>query len=208
MKTKFCNQDDPLAFRLAVEMLRAGEVIAFPTDTVYGIGVRADSAAAIEKLYQVKARSMDKPIAVMIADLHQLEQLTESVPDTVRRLAELFWPGALTMVLPKRSNLPENLTSLPGVGVRIPDHPFTLELLRCCGPLAVTSANLSGQPEAVSAYAVMAQLGGKLALVVDGGESQGGIPSTVVDLSRASPRVLREGPITSKMIDHALENPV
>ncbi len=208
MKTKFCTQDDPLALRLAVNLLLAGEVIGFPTDTVYGIGVRADSAAAIEKLYQVKARSMEKPIAVMIADLQQLEQLAESVPDTVRRLAGWFWPGALTMILPKRSDLPENLTSLTGVGVRIPDHPFTLELLRCCGPLAVTSANLSGQPEALSACEVMTQLGGKLALVVDGGDSQGGIPSTVVDLSQSRPRVLREGPITSVMIHHALENPV
>jgi L-threonylcarbamoyladenylate synthase len=208
MKTQFCKQDDPLALRLAVDLLQAGEVIAFPTDTVYGIGVRADSAAAIEKLYQIKVRSMDKPIPVMIAELQQLEQLAESIPDAVRRLANRFWPGALTMVLPKRSDLPENLTSLPGVGVRVPDHPFTLELLRCCGPLAVTSANLSGQPEALNANAVMAQLGGKLALVVDGGDSQGGIPSTVVDLSQESPRILREGPITSEMIDLALKNPV
>jgi L-threonylcarbamoyladenylate synthase len=207
MKTQFCKQDDPLALRLAVDLLQAGEVIAFPTDTVYGIGVRADSAAAIEKLYQIKVRSMDKPIPVMIAELQQLEQLAESIPDAVRRLANRFWPGALTMVLPKRSDLPENLTSLPGVGVRVPDHPFT-ELLRCCGPLAVTSANLSGQPEALNANAVMAQLGGKLALVVDGGDSQGGIPSTVVDLSQESPRILREGPITSEMIDLALKNPV
>ena len=188
-----------------MDLLQAGEVIAFPTDTVYGIGVRADSSAAIEKLYQIKARSMDKPIAVMIADLQQLEQLAKSVPETVRHLAGWFWPGALTMVLPKRSDLPENLTSLPGVGVRVPNHPFTLELLRCCGPLAVTSANLSGQPEALNAIAVMAQLGGKLALIVDGGDSQGGIPSTVLDLSQGSLRVLREGPITSEMIDQALK---
>jgi L-threonylcarbamoyladenylate synthase len=206
MKTKFCKQDDPLALRMAVDLLQSGEVIAFPTDTVYGIGVRADSAAAIEKLYQIKARSMDKPIAVMIAEIQQLEQLAESVPDTARCLARWFWPGALTMVLPKRSDLPVNLTSLPGVGVRVPDHPFTLELLRCCGPLAVTSANLSGQPEALNANTVMAQLGGKLALVVDGGDSQGGVPSTVVDLSQGRPRVLREGPITSEMIDQAMEN--
>jgi L-threonylcarbamoyladenylate synthase len=208
MKTKFCKQDDPLALRLAVDLLRSGKVIAFPTDTVYGIGVRADSAAAIEKLYQIKARSMDKPVAVMIAEIQQLEQLAESVPDTARCLARWFWPGALTMVLPKRPDLPVNLTSLPGVGVRVPDHPFTLELLRRCGPLAVTSANLSGHPEALNANTVMEQLGGKLALVVDGGDSQGGIPSTVVDLSQGSPRVLREGPITSEMIDQALENPV
>jgi len=206
MKTQFFKQEDPLALQLAVDLLQSGEVVAFPTDTVYGIGARADSAVAIEKLYQIKARSMDKPIPVMIADVQQLEQLAETIPDVVRRLADWFWPGALTIVLTKRSDLPENLTSLPGVGIRVPAHPFPLELLRQCGPLAVTSANLSGQPEALNASEVMAQLDGKLALIVDGGDSQGGFPSTVVDLTLGYPRILREGPISLEMISQALGN--
>jgi L-threonylcarbamoyladenylate synthase len=207
MDTRLLKQNDPRVLRLAVDLLQADEVVAFPTDTVYGIGVRAVSTPAIEKLYQIKARSLDKPIPVMIAEVQQLERLVQSIPDSARRLASQFWPGALTMVLPKRRDLPENLTNLPGVGVRIPDHPFVLELLRLCGPLAVTSANLSGQPEALDADAVMTQLGGRLALVVDGGASGGGVSSTVVDLSSGRIKILREGPINLSMIEQALGDP-
>jgi L-threonylcarbamoyladenylate synthase len=207
IKTLFLKQDDPQVLGLAVNLLQAGEVIAFPTDTVYGIGARADSENAIGKLYQIKARSMDKPIPVMVAELKQLEQLAESIPDAARRLASWFWPGALTMVLTKRTGLPENLTHLPGVGVRIPDHPFVLELLSRCGPLAVTSANLSGQPEALNAEMVRTQMDGRLALVVDGGTTKGGVPSTVVEFTGDKPRILREGPISSDMINQALGYP-
>jgi tRNA threonylcarbamoyl adenosine modification protein (Sua5/YciO/YrdC/YwlC family) len=107
-------------------------------------------------------------------------------------------------VLPKRADLPDNLTSLPGVGIRIPDHPFVLNLLKHCGPLAVTSANLSGQSEALCMKTVIAQLGGRLALIVDGGDSPGGTASTVVDLTGEQPRILRVGPINAEMITRAL----
>jgi L-threonylcarbamoyladenylate synthase len=207
MKTALVKQDDPRALDMAVALLSAGDVVAFPTDTVYGIGVVANSAPAIEKLYQIKERSMDKPIPVMIAELGQLDKLADSIPDAARRLALRFWPGGLTMVLTKRADLPQNLTQLPGVGIRIPDHPFVLELLRRCGPLAVTSANLAGQMEALNADAVMAQLEGRLALVVDGGDSKGDRPSTVVDLTSGRPRILRVGPISSDMIDEVLGTP-
>ena len=204
METQQIAQDDPHALNLAVELLLAGEVISFPTDTVYGIGVRADSQAAIEKLYQIKARSFDKPIPVMVATVGQLKQVASIVPANARQLAARFWPGPLTIVLPKRADLPDNLTSLPGVGIRIPDHPFVLNLLKHCGPLAVTSANLSGQAEALCAKSVIAQLGGRLALIVDGGDSPGGIASTVVDLTGEQPRILRVGPIDAEMITRAL----
>jgi L-threonylcarbamoyladenylate synthase len=208
MVTRLLKQRDPKALSLALELLNSGEVVAFPTDTVYGIGVRVDLESAIEKLYQIKVRSLDKPIPVMVAALEQLEWVAGLIPDTARRLAGWFWPGPLTMVLPKRRDLPENLTHLPGVGVRIPDHPFTLELLKNCGPLAVTSANLSGQPEAINADTVMAQLNGRLPLIVDGGDSRGGIASTVVDLTGAKPCILREGPISAGMIKQALGLPI
>ena len=207
MKTRLLIQNDPHALSLAVELLQSGEVVAFPTDTVYGIGVRADSEDAIEKLYQIKARSFDKPIPVMVAAVGQLEQVAGTVPASARRLAARFWPGPLTMVLPKRAGLPDNLTHLPGVGVRIPDHPFALDLLKRCGPLAVTSANLSGQPEALCAKKVLAQLEGLLALMVDGGDSPGGTASTVVDLTGTKPCILREGPISAEMITQALIKP-
>jgi L-threonylcarbamoyladenylate synthase len=204
MKTQIFKQEDPRAIALAQELLQAGEVVAFPTDTVYGIGVRSDMAAAIDKLYQVKARSMDKSIPVMIASIDQLHLLVDRVPDMARRLAEKFWPGPLTMVLPKRENLPWNLTHLSGVGVRIPNHPFVLDLLSRCGPLAVTSANLSGQPDALNAEDVIAQLEGQLSLVVDGGRSQGAVASTVVDLTGVELRIIREGPISYAMINQTL----
>ena len=204
MKTKLIAQDDPQVLSLAVELILAGEVIAFPTDTVYGIGARADSKAAIEKLYQIKARSLDKPIPVMVATVEQLEKVVNTVSDDTRRLAACFWPGPLTMVLPKRASLADNLTQLPGVGVRIPDHPFALNLLKRCGPMAVTSANLSGQADSLSAKAVLAQLDGLLALVVDGGDSPGGTASTVVDMTGEQPCILRQGPISSDRITQAL----
>jgi L-threonylcarbamoyladenylate synthase len=207
METQLLAQDDLQALNLAVELILAGEVIAFPTDTVYGIGARADSEAAIEKLYQIKARSFDKPIPVMVATVGQLDQVVNSVSVAARRLAASFWPGPLTMVLPKQASLPDNLTQMPGVGVRIPDHPFALNLLKRCGPLAVTSANLSGQPESLSAKAVLEKLEGLLALVVDGGDSPGGMASTVVDLIGEQPRIVREGPISGDRITRALADP-
>jgi L-threonylcarbamoyladenylate synthase len=204
METQLIAQEDPQALGLAVELLLAGEAIAFPTDTVYGIGVRADSADAIEKLYRIKARSFEKPIPVMVASVEQLEQVASIVSTPARRLAASFWPGPLTMVIPKRGDLPGNLTQQPGVGVRIPDHPFTLNLLERCGPLAVTSANLSGQAEALCAKAVLTQLDGRIALVVDGGDSPGGKASTVVDLTGEQLRILREGPISVEQINRTL----
>lgn len=204
METQLITQEDPHALNLAAELLLAGEVVAFPTDTVYGIGVRADSEAAIEKLYQIKTRSFDKPIPVMVASIGQLKQVAGTVSADARQLAVSFWPGPLTIVLPKRADLPDNLTQMPGVGVRIPDHPFALKLLKRCGPLAVTSANLSGQVEALCAKTVIEQLGGRLALIVDGGDSPGGTASTVVDLTGEQLRILRVGPINAEMITRAL----
>jgi L-threonylcarbamoyladenylate synthase len=207
MKTQLISQDDPHALSLAADLLQAGEVIAFPTDTVYGIGVKVELKEAIDKLYEIKTRSFDKPIPVLVASIGQLEQVAGEIPDAAARLAASFWPGPLTMVLPKRMDLPENLTHLPGVGVRIPNQQFALDLLQRCGPLAVTSANLSGQPEALCVIDVMAQFNGRLALVVDGGISPGGNASTVVDLTGSQPSILREGPVSAERIMQVLLDP-
>ena len=208
MNTLLLPQTDPATLPAAVDIINAGGVVAFPTDTIYGIGVMADSTKAIDRLYQIKGRSFDKPIPVMIGRMDQLGLIVGLVPQAARRLAEMFWPGPLTLVLPKKPDLPVNLTPLPTVGIRIPNHEFTLALLCRCGPLAVTSANLSGRSEALNALEVMDQLGGCLELIVDGGNSPGGIASTVVDLSGSRPRILRKGPITEKMIEQALKDPV
>ncbi|MGA9398200.1 MAG: L-threonylcarbamoyladenylate synthase [Anaerolineaceae bacterium] len=208
MNTLLRSQTDPATLPAAVEIIKAGGVVAFPTDTVYGIGVMANSIKAIDRLYQIKGRSFDKPIPVMIGRMEQLDLIVGSVPQAARRLAERFWPGPLTLVLPKNPDLPVNLTHLPTVGVRIPNHEFTLALLGRCGPLAVTSANLSGRSEALNTLEVMNQLGGSLELIVDGGTSPGRTASTVVDFSGSSPQILRKGPITEKMIELALKDPV
>ncbi len=205
MKTQLLDQTDLATLSTAIEFLRMGRVVSFPTDTVYGLAVLVGAPRAIEKLYQIKGRSFDKPIPVMVSRLDQLDTIVSSIPLTARRLADKYWPGPLTLVLPKRADLPANLTPLPSVGVRIPNHAFALALLDQCGPLAVTSANRSGKPETQSALEVLAQLGGRLELVVDGGRSPGGIASTVVDLTGSSPRILREGPISRGMIDQILK---
>ena len=206
MITRLIDQTDPAALPDAVAILRKGGVVSFPTDTVYGIGGLAGSSPAIDRLFSIKGRAFDKPVPVMIGRMDQLELIASSIPPAAHRLAEKFWPGPLTLVLPKRPELPVKLTSLSGVGVRIPDHEFTLALLEQCGPLAVTSANRSGAPETHSASEVLEQLDGSLELVVDGGHSPGGTASTVVDLSGSRARILREGPITQQMIDQVLQD--
>lgn len=204
MITRILAQSDPATLPVAVNIIKTGEVVAFPTDTVYGIGAMASSPEAIDRLYQIKGRSFDKPIPILIGSIDQLDLIVSVLPPTVKLLAKRFWPGPLTMVMLKKTGLPDNLTSLPTVGVRIPNHKFALDLLNICGPLAVTSANLSGRGEAQTVSQVMEQLGGNLELIVDGGSSTGGIASTVVDLSGTHPIIIRQGPITQKMITEAL----
>ncbi|MBN2256656.1 MAG: threonylcarbamoyl-AMP synthase [Anaerolineaceae bacterium] len=204
MKTFVLLQSDPLALQKASEIIIASGLVAFPTDTVYGVGVRADKEEAIEQLYMIKARSAEKPIPVMLGNMKQLKKVVRFISPAARRLAERFWPGPLTLILPKRPNLPVNLTNLPGIGVRIPDHPFARALCLKCGPLAVTSANLSGNPEALNVQGVLQQLNGKLDLVVDGGDSPGGVASTVVDITGEKPCIIRSGLVTGEMITQAL----
>jgi L-threonylcarbamoyladenylate synthase len=204
METIILLQDDPSTLSRAVEIITSGGVVAFPTDTVYGIGTRADSEKAVERLYLIKGRSLDKPIPLMLGDLGQLDKVVQHISPVAKRLTERFWPGPLTLILLKQTGLPINLTAQAGIGVRIPDHPFARALLKQCGPLAVTSANLSGYPEALNAQEAIKQLGGRLELVVDGGDSPGGCASTVVDLTSGQPRIARPGPVTGEMIEQAL----
>lgn len=200
MKTHVLSASDPQAIIKALEVLRAGGLVAFPTDTVYGLAADFHNPEAIQKLYAVKGRESGKAIAVLIGELEQIELVAEGLSDQAARLAGRYWPGALTLVLPKRAGLPENLSALPTVGVRMPDHPFALALLRAAGPLAVTSANLSGQVSPQSAEEVLAQLEGRLELLLDGGRCPGGVPSTVVDCTGAELRILRQGAIPPEEI--------
>jgi len=188
----------------AAELLRAGQLVAFPTDTVYGVGAPAFDANAVASIYVAKERPPDKAIPVLIADASDLPRIAASVPDCARALIARFWPGALTLVLPKRPDVSEIVSSDETVAVRIPNLDLARALLRLTGPLAATSANRSGQPSPVTAADVMAQLGGRIAAVLDGGPCPGGISSTVVDCVASPPRVLREGALSLSVLRSAL----
>jgi L-threonylcarbamoyladenylate synthase len=200
MNTGILSAQDPLALPRALEILRGGGLVAFPTDTVYGVGALAFNAAAVNSIYSAKGRSTEKAIPILIGDPDDLARVTLEVPEIAAKLAACFWPGPLTLVVPKHPDLPESVSSTPTVGVRVPDHPVARALLRLAGPMAVTSANLSGQASPCTADEVLAQLGGRISLILDGGKTPGGVPSTVVNCIGAEPVVLRAGPISREEI--------
>jgi L-threonylcarbamoyladenylate synthase len=194
METKIIPAS-PESLRLACDILRAGGLVAFPTDTVYGVGALAFDGAAVESIYIAKDRPLEKAIPVLIGDPADLAKVNLEVPEMAAKLAARFWPGPLTLVVPKHPDLPEWVSVTATVGVRVPDHPVAIALLRLAGPMAVTSANLSGRLSPSTAQEVFAQLGGRIALIIDGGKTPGGMPSTVVDCTGVELKVLREGPI-------------
>lgn len=190
--------------RRALSSLQAGGIIAFPTDTVYGAGSLAFDNAAIESIYTAKDRPIEKAIPILIGDLSDLEKVGMNIPDMALRFAARFWPGPLTCVVPKQPTLPLAVSATSTVAVRIPNHPDALALLRAAGPMAVTSANISGQPSPTTAQDVYAQLNGRIPLILDGGTTPGGIPSTLVDCTGEQPIILREGPIKLEELLSAL----
>lgn len=204
METKLVSADEPDAIEQALRRLQAGELVAFPTDTVYGLGALAHNVQGIQQLYEVKGRESAKAIPILISDLSELTQIAAQLDERVLRLAQHFWPGPLTLVVPRHPSIPDVLAPYPTVGVRLPDHPVTLALLRRAGPLATTSANLSNQPSATTAAEVLSQLSGRIPFILDGGKTPGGVPSTVVDCSGAQLSILRQGPITLEMLLKAL----
>jgi L-threonylcarbamoyladenylate synthase len=192
----------------AAEMLRAGGIVAFPTDTVYGVGVAASRADRLGALFDLKRRPLDRRIPMLVANLEQATGAGWDADDRVQTLAARFWPGALTIVLPWSSQASPD----PGLGethaFRVPDHPLTLDLIRAAGPLLATSANISDQPDTLGADEVLIAFATQqdaLAAVIDGGPVPGGIPSTVVDLSVTPARVLRAGPITHADLARVIE---
>lgn len=200
MLTKLLKTDDPTALPEAIQVLDAGGLVAFPTDTVYGLAARLSDPQAIDRLYAVKGRDNTKAIALLLGQPADLVRVTGDLSVSARRLVERFWPGALTLVVAAHPDLPPNLSPLPTVGVRMPDHPFALALLKITGPLAVTSANLSGQASACTAGEVLAQLGGYIPLILDGGRTPGGLSSTVVDCTGETLKILRVGPLSPEEI--------
>ncbi len=186
----------------AAALIARGGVVAFPTDTVYGLCCDLFNRQAIERIYEMKGRPARMPLIAMFAEAAQWSQVATALPDHARELMQRWWPGPLTIILPARTDIPpETLGGGTTIGMRIPDHPVALQLLRLAGrPLATTSANLSGQNAATTADAVAAQLGTRVDLILDGGDSPGGIASTVVDCTTMPPTILREGPISAEML--------
>ena len=204
MQTKIISTSSSEALPAALRLLRDGELVAFPTDTVYGVGTLAFNAQGAAKIYAAKKRPPDKALPILLADIADFEKVAINIPQIARDLAEKFLPGALTLILPKHPDIPEAVSSLETVGIRIPDHDFTRALIRAAGPMAVTSANISGENSPISAEEVYAQLNGRLPLILDGGISTGGIPSTVADFTGGEMRILREGAIHKQIIREAL----
>jgi L-threonylcarbamoyladenylate synthase len=193
---------DAAALTRAAGCLRRGGLVAFPTETVYGLGVHALDRAAVQRLFAAKGRPASDPLIVHIDSLDRIHELVLSVPDAARDLAARFWPGPLTLVLPRSPQVPDEVTAgLPTVAVRIPAHPVARALLAAAAvPVAAPSANLFSRPSPTRASHVLDDLAGRIDLVVDGGPTQVGVESTVLDLSGDIPRVLRPGAVSIEML--------
>lgn len=191
----------------AASALAAGHLVAFPTETVYGLGADSTSDEAVARVYEAKGRPVFNPLIAHVADLAAAERLVRFT-DSARRLAGVFWPGPLTLVLPRAADCPVSLLASAGLdtlAVRVPDHPLALSLLRAVGrPLVAPSANPSGQLSPTSAQHVRETLGSKLALILDGGPCRVGIESTVVDLSEERPLLLRPGGVPAEAVEAIL----
>lgn len=184
----------------ALEVLQKGGIVAFPTDTVYGLGALVFDNSAIESIYVAKKRPIEKAIPVLVGDIKDFDVVAENIPTMALKFAEKFLPGPLTCVIPKKSTLPPAISSTDTVAVRIPNHPDALNLLKLTGAIAVTSANISGQESPVTAQEVYEQLNGRIPLILDGGKTFGGVPSTLVDCTKEKPVILREGPISLEQL--------
>jgi len=206
MNTEVIKSDHPVALPHAVDILQNGGLVAFPTDTVYGLAALPSKDEFIESLYTVKGRETSRAIAILISSAELLSDVSTSPSDTARKLANQFWPGPLTLIVPRHHNLPAVLSPNPTIGVRVPDHELALQLLSLTGPLGVTSANISGQENTTTADEVLQQLDGRIHLLIDGGKSPGSVPSTVVDCTTVEPIILRSGPIEPEDIQSALND--
>ena len=205
MKTEVLLATEAEILERAQQVLDGGGLVAFPTDTVYGLGAEVLNREAVARLYRVKGRTEEKAIPVLAAGGEALQMVAKPLPAMAERLAERFWPGPLTLVVWRLPELPPEVSPYDTVAVRVPDHELALALLEASGPLAVTSANRTGAPSSLSAIDVLATLGGAFDLLLDGGQAPGGMPSTVVDCTQDEPYVLRAGPISADDILAALK---
>lgn len=190
----------------AAGLIRRGGLVAFPTETVYGLGADATAERAVARIFEAKGRPPDKPLIVHVADLKQVQQVADSLPESALELMRRFWPGPLSLVLPRSAELPPEVSAgLPTVAVRMPAHPVALSLIRTAGvPLAAPSANRSGRLSPTEARHVLEELAGRIEAVLDGGPCTVGVESTVLDLSGTRPVILRPGAITREQLEETL----
>ncbi len=204
MMARILSAESEEAIQTAAEALRAGDLVVLPTDTVYGVAA-ALSETAIERIFAAKKRPAERAIPVLLADRSGVELVASDFPEDAQRLADAFWPGPLTLALPRRPDLPPNLSALSTVGVRVPNLPAARALIAAAGgALAVTSANRSDQPPACTVQSAVRYLAEAVAVYLDGGPCRGGIPSTVVTFDEGELVVVRKGPISEDALRQAL----
>ena len=203
IKTQLLTEKD---IEAAAAILRAGGLVGIPTETVYGLGANGLDPAAVRRIFEAKGRPQDNPLILHIPDPSGLERYCRDVPAAARRLAEQFWPGPLTMILPRRALVPDEVTcGLETVGVRCPDHPVTLAIIRAAGvPVAAPSGNRSGRPSPTCARHMLEDMEGRIQAVVDGGPCGVGVESTIVDLTLPVPRLLRPGGLPLEALEAVL----
>ena len=206
MDTLYLSADNKDTAPVAAEILKNGGLVALPTETVYGLGANGLDEKAVAKIFIAKGRPQDNPLILHVAEPEQMEDICHDIPEAAYRLAQAFWPGPLTMVLPARSNVPKRTTGgLDTVAVRCPDSDVTREIIRLAGvPLAAPSANISGKPSTTTAKHVKYDHDGRIDAIVDGGSCRVGVESTIVDLSGEKPRLLRPGGISPEQLAEIL----
>ena len=206
MQTLYLPAEDPQTAARAAKIIKNGELVAIPTETVYGLAANGLDEQAVAKIFEAKGRPQDNPLILHVADVQQIEDFCHSIPEAAYQLAEQFWPGPLTMVLPARDTVPKRTTAgLPTVAVRCPDSDVTRQIIRLAGvPLAAPSANISGKPSTTTAEHVRHDHDGRIAAIVDGGPCRVGVESTIIDLTEKEPRLLRPGGITPEQLQSVL----
>ena len=206
MQTNILSAASPETAAIAAELIRAGELVAIPTETVYGLGANGLDENAVMKIFEAKGRPQDNPLILHVADAKWMERFCHDIPEEAWLLAEKFWPGPLTLVLPAKDTVPKRTTGgLNTVGIRCPATAVTREIIRLADvPIAAPSANISGKPSTTTAEHVRHDHDGKIAAIVDGGHSSVGVESTIVDLTEKPARLLRPGGITPEQLKEVL----
>ncbi|SHE58467.1 L-threonylcarbamoyladenylate synthase [Caldanaerobius fijiensis DSM 17918] len=200
------EQPEVDVLREAAKYILNGGIVAFPTETVYGLGANALNPLAVRKIFEAKGRPQDNPLIVHISDIEDVYKYAQKVPDNARTLMDKFWPGPMTLVFKKKNIIPDVITAgLDSVGIRIPSHPVARAFIKECGvPIAAPSANISGKPSPTKAEHVLEDLNGKIDAIIDGGSCDVGVESTVIDVTQSVPMILRPGGITSEQIRDAI----